>query len=336
MLLYERYVDDSNQIAVVPPPGTKYDRDRQKVVIDEQQREQDLQIPEDQRLSKILLEIANNILTGISMKADWPTKNEDKKLPILDMKVWVNEDGYIIYQHYEKPVCSKTVLHSQSAHSSACKRSVHTQEVLRRLMNSSHRLNWESEIAPVISEYMIRMKSAGYNEVYRKEVLTHALGIYDKKWEDDRNGVRPIYRHKSWHKQERKEKKKRKKHEWSTKGGHIAPIFVPTTPGGTLMKMMREVAEKEAKEGIRFKIVEMGGRTLKSMLQKSNPTATPGCAEEDCVGCKDGRGKGGQCHRKNVNYEIECQLCPENRKAVYIGETSQSLYTRGKQHFNRQ
>ena len=102
------------------------------------------------------------------------------------------------------------------------------------------------------------------------------------------------------------------------------------------MKMMREVAEKEAKEGIRFKIVEMGGRTLKSMLHKSNPTAKPGCTEEDCVGCKDGRGKGGQCHRKNVNYEIECQLCPEKRKAVFIGETSQSLYTRGKQHFNRQ
>ena len=101
------------------------------------------------------------------------------------------------------------------------------------------------------------------------------------------------------------------------------------------MKMMRQVAENEAKEGIKFKIIETGGRTLKSMLQRSNPTATPGCSKEDCLGCNTERGKGGNCHQNNVNYEIECQLCPDGKKAVYIGETSNNLYTRGKQHMSR-
>ena len=36
--------------------------------------------------------------------------------------------------------------------------------------------------------------------------------------------------------------------------------------------------------------------------------------------------------RSNVNYEIECQLCPEENRPVYIGETSRNLYTRGKEH----
>ena len=87
-------------------------------------------------------------------------------------------------------------------------------------------------------------------------------------------------------------------------------------------------------KGIRFKIVEVGGRTLKSELQRSNPTATPGCDKEDCLGCTVERGKGGKCHKNNVNYEIECHLCPEGNRPVYIGETSRNLYTRCKEHIS--
>ena len=110
------------------------------------------------------------------------------------MKVWTDESGNILYQHYEKDVSSKTVLHVKSAHSSACKRGVHTQEILRGIMNTSHRLNWREETAPVLSEYMARMKAAGYKEKYRKAVLTHALGIYDRKWDEHRKGNPPIFR----------------------------------------------------------------------------------------------------------------------------------------------
>ena len=51
-------------------------------------------------------------------------------------------------------------------------------------------------------QYMRRMKAAGYREKYRKEVLKHALRIYDQKWEDHRNGKQPIFRHKNWKREE--------------------------------------------------------------------------------------------------------------------------------------
>ena len=266
------------------------------------------------------------------MEGDWPSKNEDGRMPILDMKVWVGEDGTILYKHYEKKVSSRTVLNSKSAHSAACKRGVHTQEVLRRLLNTSHRLSWDEETAPVITDYMDRMKDAGYGEKYRRDVLTHALRIYDHKWEEHKKGNRPIFRPKDWRKEERREIKRNKRINWANKDGHIAPIFVPTTPGGTLMKMMRKVAEDEGKEGIKFKVMEVGGRTMKRDLQRSNPTATKGCSESDCIACKEERGKGGECRRNNVNYEIECKLCPEEMRPVYIGETARNLYTRAKEH----
>ena len=184
LVLYERYVDDSNQIAVVPPPGSRYDTEQERLVMDTPHNQQDT--PPDERLARILLDIANSVMECVVMEGDWPTKNDDKKMPILDMKVWVDESGTILYQHYEKKVSSKTVLNAKSAHSSACKRSVHTQEVLRRLFNTSHRLDWEKETAPIVTDYMKRMKDAGYCEKYRRDVLQHALQICDSKWEEHR------------------------------------------------------------------------------------------------------------------------------------------------------
>ena len=343
MLLYERYVDDSNQVAKVPPRGWKYDKKAKKMVESQgdnegggEDEDEDC-TPDDQRMAKILLDIANDVMNCIKMEADMPSKNVDGKLPILDMKVWTNEDGDIMFQHYEKSMSSRAILHANSAHPSACKRSVHVQEIVRRLMNSSPTLDWKKEVAPVLTEYMQRMKDAGYSEGYRKRILQQALSIYDSKIREEREGQRPVYRPKSWQKEERKKKKRESKHEWATKGGCIAPIFVPASPGGELARRMKEVTKEEGeKKGkIRFKIVEMGGNTLKRELQRSNPLATPGCSKVDCMGCRKQRGEGGQCMRNNINYEIECQLCKSTTPTIYIGETSRNLYTRGGEHLQR-
>ena len=47
-----------------------------------------------------------------------------------------------------------------------------------------------------------------------------------------------------------------------------------------------------------------------------------------------GRGKGGKCQKSNVNYIIECMLCPPEERCTYIGETSRNLYTRAIEHQN--
>ena len=332
ILLYERYVDDSNQVAVVPERGAKYDTEKKKVIIDEQLKE--LPETDDERLARVLLDIANDVLPCIQMEADWPSKNRDGRLPILDMKVWMDKEGTILYTHYEKPMSNRSIVSNRSAHPASCKRSVHTQEVIRRILNCSKRLDWEKETAPIVSDYMLRMRKAGYNEKYRESILTNAINIYTKKIEDEKNNVRPVYRNKNWKKDERRKDKENKRKNWATKNGHIAPIFVPATPGGELARRMRRVAEKEKKDGIHFNIIEIGGRTLKSELQKSNPTATPGCDKEDCLPCSNGRGKGGKCHANNVNYLIECLECPEQQRPIYHGETSKNLYTRASQHLS--
>ena len=85
------------------------------------------------------------------MEADYPSRTQDKKMPVLDTKVWMCEkDGYILYEHFEKDVSNRAVLHSESAEPMSRKRNVHTQEILRRMLNTSPRLVWQEQGAPFI------------------------------------------------------------------------------------------------------------------------------------------------------------------------------------------
>ena len=88
-----------------------------KVVADPQLRDEEK--PADERLAILLVSVANSVMECVKMEADWPSKNRDGKMPILEMKVWTDTEGMLMYQHYEKDVCSKTVLNAKSAHSAS-------------------------------------------------------------------------------------------------------------------------------------------------------------------------------------------------------------------------
>ena len=63
------------------------------------------------------------------MTVDLPENFSSKKLPILDMKCWIDEEGVAQYMHYEKDVASKQIIPERSAHSNSNKRSVHISEI---------------------------------------------------------------------------------------------------------------------------------------------------------------------------------------------------------------
>jgi hypothetical protein len=99
-----------------------------------------------------------------------------------------------------------------------------------------------------------------------------------------------------------------------------------------LATKLREIADIEVDAGVKFKIIEIVGSSIKSQLQKPNPTATPGCEEPDCLPCNNGRGAGGNCQQSRVEYESECQLYTENSRSVNLGETNWNLYSRAREH----
>ena len=49
-------------------------------------------VPEDQRCMEEIRKMCDSILPMIQLEDEYPNKNMDKKLPILDLKVWVKEE----------------------------------------------------------------------------------------------------------------------------------------------------------------------------------------------------------------------------------------------------
>ena len=117
--------------------------------------------------------------------------------------------------------------------------------------------------------------------------------------------------------------KARKRSNWYKKGGNEAVIFVPAKPNSQLQRR----SQKEIKrQGFKIKVVEKAGVAIKKLFQRSDPFQSRKCERGDCPVCReDGKGP---CDRQSVTYNIKCAECND----IYIGETSSSAYTRGKEH----
>ena len=80
-------------------------------------------------------------------------------------------------------------------------------------------------------------------------------------------------------------------------------------------------------------MVEKARRSIKSMIQRSDPFQPERCDRESCLVC-DAGGKG-SCDKEGVTYAITCVDCAEKGvERVYQGETSKNAYTRGKKHLD--
>ena len=73
-------------------------------------KRQDGDKPKDERLANVLFDIANSIMSCIQMEEDWPSRNSDRKMPVLDITALITEKEYKVYQHYEKEISIKTVI----------------------------------------------------------------------------------------------------------------------------------------------------------------------------------------------------------------------------------
>ena len=327
--LFKRYVDDVNLALRAIAAGTRYSDGA--IYIDQDAVAQDLDIPADQRTMAIVKAIGNDIHHSIQLEEDYPSKHSDNKLPSLDLKVWIEKSEgstSIMHEFYSKDVSSNLVVHAKSALSWSVKRTVLSQEVLRVILNCSTSLPWERVVYHA-SQMMLRIQFSGYTKKFRYQVACSALKAYDTIRLQSERGERPLHRPYEWNRMERDAAKTSKKLGWYKKGGYESVIFVPSTPNGELQK---EYQREIDRSGLPIRAIETAGRSLKNLLQRSNPFRGESCRREaSCLVCSTG-GKG-SCDKTGVNYNIECVPCENAQKhRVYRGESSDNAYTRGKKH----
>ena len=105
------------------------------------------------------------------------------------------------------------------------------------------------------------------------------------------------------------------------------------TPGSELVKVMKEKLKGiKGPEGGETKVVEQGGATILSGVQKRDPFRKPACRWlEDCM---VNHGKT-DCMETGCIYKISCNRCSEvvkESKEMYLGQSGRSLHARQQEH----
>ena len=176
----------------------------------------------------------------IQMTFDVPSLHNDKKVPMLDTKVWIDEEDKIYHQFFEKPTKSKMVISKESAMPLSKKIDILSNEVFRRLHNTSHDIEWENKV-PILEKFMIELKLSGYSENDRAEILKSGVRRYEELKEKEARGIRPFYSKRNFEDMKRHEEKRTKKTNWfNLKNNNYSTVFfVPPTPNSLLLKMLR-------------------------------------------------------------------------------------------------
>ena len=136
--MYKRYVDDINMVISATQPGMRYKNT--KLYLSRNAICEDQGIDADKRTMLLIQDIGNDIHPSIQLEVDFPSNHEDGKMPILDLKVWIEKHeahAMIMHEFYSKEVSSKNVINAKSAIPWSTKRTVLTQEILRVLLNCS-------------------------------------------------------------------------------------------------------------------------------------------------------------------------------------------------------
>ena len=326
--MYERYIDDIDKCLKETPVGARYINE--ELVCTEETVREDEDIPADRRTFEIVRQIANSIHPNIEVEVDSPTHYEDRKLPILDLKVWIDkvrtdngEELKILHKHYIKPMANKYVIHRESAMSLKTKRTILTQMCLRVLLNNSEYLKME-EKKETVEFFMRRMQASGYDERFRYEVLKSAINAYEKIATDP---GRPKYRGKETNTPRRRIERAKKRRNWFRAGGYESVMFIPATPNSELAKQMEEEIRNS---NLNIKVVERPGIKVKRLLQKNDPIKSGVCGDNGCFVCTTSNK--GNCRKSGITYAITCE--GECGGDVYSGETHGNGYTRGKEHQN--
>ena len=169
---------------------------------------------------EVIQELAQSINPMIKLTTETPCNFKNGKIPILDIKVEVNskENNIIDFEFYQKPTKNQRVILASSALSHSKKRTILTQECLRRLRNTKVELGPEVQ-KKHLDVFMLQLKNSGYDKKFRKEIISSAWTAFENMIESDKNGIKPLYRPRSWNKEARNVQKSLKKSNWwNTKG----------------------------------------------------------------------------------------------------------------------
>ena len=194
---------------------------------------------------------------------------------------------------------------------------------------------------------MLKLKDSGYSTKFRSEIVKSSKNAFKIQIENDKKGIRPLFRDKARIIEDQKLRGKGRVDWWNLPHDknpdaqqYTSVLFVPPTPRGELAKKMQSrEAVINSGSSVRIKVVESGGPKLKSILVNPNPYPKKDCRMMLCPFCKStsvSQPKDDNkipCNTPGVGYQIDCKVCKEEGlPTAYIGESGRPAVNRGIEH----
>ena len=322
----DAFVDDVMCASKKIPAGWRYDCIDKRLVWKVDDQEEDLRYSPDEITARLMVSVANSLEPDIQFTYDAPSCNSDNKMPVLDLKIWC-QDNKILFRFFEKSMAADRTIMRDSALSWMTKKVSLSNEICRQLLNTSPELILTGEAELDIEQFCYKMYLSGYSEKERMIIEREGRNQYKNIVKMSDIGCRPMYRGSDWCKQERAVSKLRSRKEWYGKKND-AVIFAQATPEEVLQREIQKVVNSS---GLRLKVVERGGKSLKGVFQRSDVMPDSRCWKDDCV-VYSTKPKG-LCSKEGVGYRIWCEVCDrEGTEAVRHGETGRCARVRCGEH----
>ena len=328
--LYKRYVDDILVILDSLSIGWKFDK-RKKTMVYNPEISSTEQEP-DSFTMNVLLDIANTLDQNIQLTGDCPSKNQSKRLPVLDLEIWVENDK-VEFSFYQKPMSSPYVNLFRSALPIKTKRNSLFQEGIRRLQNISPGVSVE-EKNKILAKFMNSLRISGYDKKYRFELLKGVIEKHQQNENEILAGNRVRYRTGAQILAQKQQKTGQFTDTWFLNDKVSCILKVQATPESLLAdKVKKKIGSQIGPDGGVTKIVEMGGSSILSGMGKSDPFRKGGCQFEEKCPISENQ----SCTDARVVYQFDCKQCAENlddqtKLPVYIGTTGHSAHKRAMEH----
>ena len=342
--MYARYVDDIVMALNVINKGWLYNKKKNVLQFSKELLENDNR-DKERRTAETIVEIANSINNNIQLTWDSPLQNNNGRMPVLDLAIWVDEiEGrqVILHTFYKKKVASKFTMLKRSALSIKIKRNTLLQEALRRLGNISRELPWDETVSH-LSEYSNMLRISGYNQWERYHNIVGAINRHRQMTKEVSEGNREsLFRTRKDIMKTKDDKGGLSAATWFLSGETRSVISCQATPDVKLAEMIREKIGK-ASNGDRRLVTEEGGVPVTLGLKVIDTHKKQGCQYND----KDCWVEDGKCSEMGALYCITCKTCNQNidpstnekhshpggvKAPNYIGMTASSLHARHTDH----
>ena len=136
-----------------------------------------------------------------------------------------------MYEYYWKPMANPLLMVEISAMPTIMKRTALTQEVVRIMRNTHPDLPWTTTVSH-LNHFSECMRLSGYKQEYRYQVLKSGVEGYEKMFDIEKSGGRPVNRPRTWEEDRRQRKKELEKRNWLERGGFRFPCLHLTPQGG--------------------------------------------------------------------------------------------------------